>query len=272
MPVPRLDTCHRPVRPGFTRWRWCCHGSYRATISTSSGRGPTRLMSPRTTFQNWGSSSRLHFRRNRPTRCGADRRRSCGSGDGPDPPARAVPAVVAHRAELVDVELLVTVRPTRRWRKKTGEPSESRTATATTPVQRQQHEEDAEPDDTVERRLDEAHVDPVRRLDDHVIGFGGGDGQPSFVRLALRTPRRARDRCSSCWPRHFFDRATSAPEAFPPSPVARCPRSACAGEPSTERGRTRGTARSLHTATIGEWRCRASVRTSRSWRVVIRAS
>src|SRR6185437_12692178 len=33
-----------------------------------TGRGPTSDMSPLRTFQSWGSSSRLHVRRNRPTR------------------------------------------------------------------------------------------------------------------------------------------------------------------------------------------------------------
>ena len=33
-----------------------------------AGRGPTRLMSPFTTFHSWGSSSSEVFRRNRPTR------------------------------------------------------------------------------------------------------------------------------------------------------------------------------------------------------------
>ena len=34
----------------------------------SSGLGPTRLMSPRSTFHNWGNSSRLVARSHRPTR------------------------------------------------------------------------------------------------------------------------------------------------------------------------------------------------------------
>ena len=53
--------------PGFassTRRR--CHGWYCSTSKGSGGRGPTSDMSPRSTFQNCGSSSRLVFRRNRP--------------------------------------------------------------------------------------------------------------------------------------------------------------------------------------------------------------
>ncbi len=49
---PRSDVCHSPVMPGFTRCLRCCHGSYRSTMWTSSGRGPTRLICPATTFQN----------------------------------------------------------------------------------------------------------------------------------------------------------------------------------------------------------------------------
>lgn len=33
-----------------------------STKCGSSGRGPTRLISPRSTFHSWGSSSRLHLR------------------------------------------------------------------------------------------------------------------------------------------------------------------------------------------------------------------
>ena len=60
-------TCQSPVMPGFassTRRR--CHGWYCSTSKGSGGRGPTSDMSPRSTFQNCGSSSRLVLRRNRP--------------------------------------------------------------------------------------------------------------------------------------------------------------------------------------------------------------
>src|SRR5215469_13813688 len=62
----RAKTCQSPVTPGFTSSRWRCSGVYRAQSSSGCGRGPTRLMSPRKTFHNCGSSSRLYLRRNLP--------------------------------------------------------------------------------------------------------------------------------------------------------------------------------------------------------------
>ena len=53
-PVPEIGdllrplTCHKQVRPGFTlSRRRCARSSNRLTSSTGSGRGPTRLISPR---------------------------------------------------------------------------------------------------------------------------------------------------------------------------------------------------------------------------------
>ena len=59
--------CHRQVRPGLTlrRRRWA-RSSKRLVSSTGSGLGPTRLIAPLRTLNNWGSSSRLNRRRNRP--------------------------------------------------------------------------------------------------------------------------------------------------------------------------------------------------------------
>src|SRR6266487_2357849 len=46
-------TCQRQVSPGLTlRRRRCARSSNRLTSSTGRGRGPTRLISPRTTFTN----------------------------------------------------------------------------------------------------------------------------------------------------------------------------------------------------------------------------
>ena len=61
--------CQRQVKPGLTlKRRRCARSSNRRTSSTGSGRGPTRLISPRRTFQSWGNSSKLYRRRNRPNR------------------------------------------------------------------------------------------------------------------------------------------------------------------------------------------------------------
>ena len=54
--------------PPRTANLWRCHASYRATSDGTGGRGPTRLISPRNTFQSCGSSSRLMRRSRRPTR------------------------------------------------------------------------------------------------------------------------------------------------------------------------------------------------------------
>src|SRR5216683_607285 len=64
----RPFTCAHPVMPGFTSCRLACSGVYRSRYSITSGRGPTRLNSPRSTFHNCGSSSRLMARSHRPSR------------------------------------------------------------------------------------------------------------------------------------------------------------------------------------------------------------
>src|SRR5881394_142171 len=61
-------TCQRQVSPGFTeRRRRCARSSKRCTSSTGRGRGPTRLISPSSTFQTCGHSSKLYLRKKRPT-------------------------------------------------------------------------------------------------------------------------------------------------------------------------------------------------------------
>ena len=59
-------TCAQPVIPGRTSCRRPCSGVYRGRYSISRGRGPTRLISPRSTFHNSGNSSRLLARKKRP--------------------------------------------------------------------------------------------------------------------------------------------------------------------------------------------------------------
>ena len=63
--------CAQPVQPGRT----CCRTRYRgisslkcSTWKGTSGRGPTRDMSPFSTLKNWGSSSRLNLRIRLPNR------------------------------------------------------------------------------------------------------------------------------------------------------------------------------------------------------------
>src|SRR5260370_4073382 len=64
----RPATCQSPVTPGLaSRARRRCQDSYCSSSYGSAGRGPTSDMSPRSTFQSWGSSSRLGRRRMCPT-------------------------------------------------------------------------------------------------------------------------------------------------------------------------------------------------------------
>src|SRR5690554_4666409 len=55
----RPFTCAQPVTPGRTSWRRYCSALYNGRYSISNGRGPTKLISPFSTFHNSGSSSKL---------------------------------------------------------------------------------------------------------------------------------------------------------------------------------------------------------------------
>ena len=205
-----------------------------------------------TTFQNWGSSSRLHFRRKRPTRVWRGSSVALvGLAAVLRARARLAPAVLAHGAELVDVELAVVApdpalpeehRRAERHRAPPARPAPV-SGSSTTKMQN--------PTTRSNVGFTHADVDAVRALDDHVVRFGRGDRQPALVPVASAIDPRARDRHSSCWPRHFFDRGASAPEAFPlPTPTG-CDPSARSGELSTDRARGRdfpGT-RTVHAAT-----------------------
>ncbi len=228
-------------------------------------------MSPHTTFQNWGSSSRLHFRRKRPTRVWRGSRsllcvwrRSCVTG------AASPAAVLAHGPELVDVELAVgasrrgadgrrPANPTTRGR---PAPPSAVNGSRTTKMQK--------PTTRSKVGLTHAHVDPVRTFDDHVIRFGPSHRQPTLVPIAsgstrerMPAARHVRHIVSSTEGRRhlrhsrFFDGVIDPPEAA----------NLASGHGHDFRGNG-----PCHAATATEWRSRASVRTSRSWRVVTRAS
>ena len=62
----RASPARCPARSAILRPRMPIHNS--AISSRTMGRGPTRLISPRSTFQSCGSSSRLVLRKNPPTR------------------------------------------------------------------------------------------------------------------------------------------------------------------------------------------------------------
>ncbi len=59
--------------PGSTLCRRRCRSEYSSKYSARRGRGPTKLISPRRTFQISGSSSRLLTRSHRPSRVSRDR-------------------------------------------------------------------------------------------------------------------------------------------------------------------------------------------------------
>ena len=102
--LPRQPlTCAQPVMPAFTLWRSMYCGMRCLNCSTKngrSGRGPTIDISPFSTFQNCGHSSRSWRRSER-----ADRRGARVVLVGPHRPGVGL-GVERHRAELVDVELL----------------------------------------------------------------------------------------------------------------------------------------------------------------------
>ena len=66
--VLRPLTCHSPVRPGRTANRGVELGGEHLCLPAQARRGPTSDMSPRSTLNSWGSSSRLVRRRNAPVR------------------------------------------------------------------------------------------------------------------------------------------------------------------------------------------------------------
>src|SRR5690554_573286 len=59
-------TCAQPVTPGRTSWRRYCSVEYKGRYSINNGRGPTKLISPLSTFHKPGNSSKLLERRKLP--------------------------------------------------------------------------------------------------------------------------------------------------------------------------------------------------------------
>jgi len=87
----------------------------------SKGRGPTSDMSPLSTFQSWGSSSRLNLRMNCPIRV---RRSTSGRGWASGPSASRIVRNLARRNGRPRY-------PGRIWRKSTGAPRANQMARAT---------------------------------------------------------------------------------------------------------------------------------------------
>ena len=110
-------TCAQPVIPGKHSSLRRCSGEYRAIYLTGSGLGPTRLISPRTTLRNCGSSSRLLSRKNFPK---AVIRSSSGRGFPKESKQLVMVLNLKIKNEHPDC-------PARSWRNSTGEPSFIRT-------------------------------------------------------------------------------------------------------------------------------------------------
>src|SRR5262245_54106350 len=71
------ETCQSPVRPGSARNRSLCQGRYLLYSPGRHGRGPTKLISPRSTLISCGSSSKPDTRRISPN--GVTRGSPCAS-------------------------------------------------------------------------------------------------------------------------------------------------------------------------------------------------
>src|SRR5690554_2365360 len=67
----------QPVTPGRTSWRRYCSLEYKGRYSINNGRGPTKLISPLSTFHSSGNSSKLLERKKLPK---GVMRSSSGSG------------------------------------------------------------------------------------------------------------------------------------------------------------------------------------------------
>ena len=134
MPTTSLESrsnscldCAQPNRPGLTLKRRMYKGIWFLNCSTKngrSGRGPTKLMSPRRKLMHWGISSKCRARSTRPT----------GVTRGSAPLAHTGP-VFSSASTYIERNLSIAkVRPpspTRSWRKKTGPLEVSLIAAAT---------------------------------------------------------------------------------------------------------------------------------------------
>ncbi len=115
-------TWAQPVIPGRMSCLLACSGVYSGRYSNNSGRGPTRLMSPRRTFQSSGSSSRLDALRILPSRVNLM-------------PSVSVSTSLLAVGVMVLNLISLKVRPPspgRSWRNSTGRPEVARVRTPTT--------------------------------------------------------------------------------------------------------------------------------------------
>jgi hypothetical protein len=111
----------QPVMPGFIRWRWAYSATSlalsipprRSSWSARAGRGPTSDISPFSTLNSCGSSSRLVRRMKRPTRVTrSSSALTCGG--------RLVGRWSWRMERNFQTTISSLLKPWRRWRKKIG--------------------------------------------------------------------------------------------------------------------------------------------------------
>jgi len=114
-------TWAQPVIPGRTSCLLACSGVYSGRYSINNGRGPTRLMSPRRTFQSSGSSSMLDALRILPSRVNLM------------PSVSVSTSLLSVRVMVLNLISLKArpPRPGRSWRNSTGQPEVARIKTPT---------------------------------------------------------------------------------------------------------------------------------------------
>ena len=151
-----------------------------STNSGRSGRGPTRLISPRSTLISWGSSSSEVRRRKRPTACagrGPRRRRARSPAAARTPRRRAGSRIERN---------LRGRRSGRRGRRGAGGTARARraslTASATRPAAGEQRAAGAQRATAVERVLDARTASPSGRA-----GGTPSSGRPPTGRSATRS-------------------------------------------------------------------------------------
>ena len=145
--------CASPAMPGSTRRRSENPGSLRSIRAASagrSGRGPTRLISPRSTLSACGSSSRRYRRSTRPTGVARASRHCARTG----PVRSSASAVMVRNLRIWNTP---PPRPSRvlavQHRARTGEPDRQRDRADQHRPRRQQHDQPERQDGHVERPL-----------------------------------------------------------------------------------------------------------------------
>ena len=111
-----IRSCANPVSPGRTtsRCQYCGISSQSCSKNTGRiGRGPTSDMSPCTTFQSCGSSSRCMVRSNRPTRVSSPAVRSSRADAWYGPRRVSASGISVRSLYIVNIS---PARPTRRPR------------------------------------------------------------------------------------------------------------------------------------------------------------